>query len=257
MPGSELVQSLLRGLDALLLVAQAEDGMRLGELASRLDLKTSTIHNLLRTLAARGLVDKRHDNRYVLGPMVAKLARVQHNRSLLRRAGEALERLHRDLPDCILTFSESSGGQVRCRLRISPDQPNLLQRNLDLSFSPYTNASGLVLQAYADHELRDQIRRQSPFHEQAAHLWGTVETLDRFLAETRRQGYATPNFAGQTTWLIATPVLDGENRLLGILGANLLSTPNPSAAQRQSVINHLRAAAANLGTPPTSRIHPS
>ena len=51
MPGTELVQSVERALDILELVSDAENGLRLNEIASRINLKNSTVHNLIRTLA--------------------------------------------------------------------------------------------------------------------------------------------------------------------------------------------------------------
>ena len=63
MPNSELVQSLLRGLDILQLIALKPEGARLNELAEAAQLNKSTLHNLLRTLAAREFVFKDSLNR--------------------------------------------------------------------------------------------------------------------------------------------------------------------------------------------------
>ena len=56
MANSDLVQSLLRGLDIVELLAAHPEGMRLNDLADATGLKKPTAHNLLRTLCARDFV---------------------------------------------------------------------------------------------------------------------------------------------------------------------------------------------------------
>ena len=74
MPHSELVQSLLRGLDILRHISSRPDGMRLNELAAVTGLKKPTLHNLLRTLAARGFVFKDSMNRFNIGHAFYEIA---------------------------------------------------------------------------------------------------------------------------------------------------------------------------------------
>ena len=58
MPHSELVQSLLKGLDLLKLISLKNNGVRLNELAAETGIKKTTLHNLLRTLCARDFWSK-------------------------------------------------------------------------------------------------------------------------------------------------------------------------------------------------------
>ena len=73
MPHSELVQSLLRGLDILKLISSKPEGMRLNEIVEATGLNKSTIHNLLRTMAAREFVVKDALNRFTIGPAVVEM----------------------------------------------------------------------------------------------------------------------------------------------------------------------------------------
>src|SRR5688572_21427757 len=57
MARNELIQSLLRAVDVLELVAQTDRGMTLAEVCTALDMKSSTVHNILRTLVARDIVE--------------------------------------------------------------------------------------------------------------------------------------------------------------------------------------------------------
>jgi DNA-binding IclR family transcriptional regulator len=71
---SNLIQCVIRASDILRLVSRSADGLTLQRVANSLGLKSSTAHNLLRTLVAEGLLEKApHPPRYVLGPGVASL----------------------------------------------------------------------------------------------------------------------------------------------------------------------------------------
>ena len=74
MPHSDLVQSLLKGLDILQLISSNPEGMRLNELAGISKLKKPTLHNLLRTLAARDFVIKDPLNRYRIGDTLLQIS---------------------------------------------------------------------------------------------------------------------------------------------------------------------------------------
>ncbi|PVU82205.1 IclR family transcriptional regulator [Cellulomonas sp. WB94] len=72
-PGTT-IQSVERAARLLLEIAAAPDGLSAKELAARFDLTVPTAHNLLRTLAAEGLLEKDDAHRYVLGPLAAVIA---------------------------------------------------------------------------------------------------------------------------------------------------------------------------------------
>ena len=95
MANSDLVQSLLRGIDLLKIISTRQEGARLNELAVLTGMKKPTLHNLLRTLAARGFVVKDEVSRFRLGPGLLEIVSSQrsaNSRSLpaarLRRSAE-------------------------------------------------------------------------------------------------------------------------------------------------------------------------
>ena len=73
MPGNELVQSLVRGVKVLEVIVDAEREIRLNDIVKAVGLKTTTVHNLLRTLVAQEYVEKANGSGYLPGPMVIKL----------------------------------------------------------------------------------------------------------------------------------------------------------------------------------------
>jgi DNA-binding IclR family transcriptional regulator len=72
--GVALIHSVLKAIDVLKQFSPAEPRLSLGEISARLELPKSTTHNLLNTLAARGLIEKSGDGRYALGREIIALS---------------------------------------------------------------------------------------------------------------------------------------------------------------------------------------
>ncbi len=226
MPSSELVQSLLRGLDILQAVGEAEDGLRLNDLSERLKLNATTIHNLARTLAARNFLEKQGP-RYRLGPAVSELASLAGGRELLTWAEAALTQLAATLPKAVLTFSRLTGGEIVVTRRLSPDRPGLMQRPQQIFFHPYANASGLAALAFAAEDDLVFLRERYPFAAFGAHLWESEAKLAAALEEYRRLGLAELPFGREARLCAAAPLFTAAGQLRGFLGLNL---PEPAPA---------------------------
>src|ERR1035437_1682408 len=82
MANSNLIQSVQRSLDILVEVGHNDRGITLRDLAARLNLKTPTTHNLVRTLKSKGFIQQQPGVRYVLGPALFELSS-QHQESRL------------------------------------------------------------------------------------------------------------------------------------------------------------------------------
>ena len=251
MPGTSLVQSLSRGLDILQAVAVSERGLRLGEMAKNLGLKAPTVHNLARTLVAKGFLDQSAEgSRYVLGHAVGDLAAAQANREILQRGAVVVRDLFAQLEGATITFAEASGAEIVVRLRMSPERPGVLEEPLGRTFQPYSNASGLVFQAYCSAEDRAAIRRRYPFTEYGVHLWRTVARLEAFLQTVREQGYAAPRFEGRNLLPVAAPIMNSAGSFFGTIGA---SAPAPAgtdvAAIDQELIRAVVEAAGKISQP--------
>ena len=71
-----MIQSVDRAL-RILTVLQGGRRMSLGEVAARLDLPPSTVHGIIRTLVAHGVVlQERDSGRYRMGPAVLRMGNV-------------------------------------------------------------------------------------------------------------------------------------------------------------------------------------
>lgn len=188
MPGSELVQSLVRGLELLRIAGSRPGGMRLHELADAAGLRINTAHNLVRTLCARGFLVKDAMNHFTTGPAIFELVAGKRGEAQRERLGEALLELAEKFPQDTLTVSTIKAGQVRCVLRISPDRPGELQKNPEIFFAPYTSTTAMTLQAGAS-EAAAAFEKQYPFEEYGAGMWGSRAAFAKIRMKIREDGY--------------------------------------------------------------------
>jgi DNA-binding IclR family transcriptional regulator len=246
MPSSELVQSLSRGLSILERIAGSEGGLTLAQVGGEVGLKGPTAHNLLRTLAAHGFVEKvARPTRYRLGPAATRLTERQRQRLIVQRVEAALMRLHASHPRARFSFAEAVGGEVVVTARVSPELPGQLQRDTQQSMSPYTSASALLCQAMWPAEMRAAYRRRYPFSEYGSHAWPTLAAVDEAIDGYRRRRCADPK-AGDDSVRLATAVCDGDGRFVGALGAYLPS-PDAAVGTVRSIRRDLIDAAAAIG----------
>ncbi|WP_019952652.1 IclR family transcriptional regulator [Kushneria aurantia] len=81
-----MIQSIERALNILECIANAGGALRLQQIAEAAELRTTTAHNILKTLGALGYVRRRpHDTRYYLGDRILNIARIAGDDSGLRR----------------------------------------------------------------------------------------------------------------------------------------------------------------------------
>jgi DNA-binding IclR family transcriptional regulator len=123
-----------------------------------------------------------------------------------------MRKLYKKFRESIITYSELCGSEIFCRLRMSPDQPNLLQRPLSMIFQPYNQATGLCFQAFYD-EYHSTVQEKYPFDEFASHKWKNIQQFEQQMVAIRQSGYYLRDEPGQPT-LLTVPA--GESFVLGI-----------------------------------------
>ena len=186
MANSDLVQSLLRGIDLLKIISTRQEGARLNELAVLTGMKKPTLHNLLRTLAARGFVVKDEVSRFRLGPGLLEIVSSQRSADRRSRAAGKLLELAGKFPDSVITLSVLNAGEINCVFRISPDYPGELQQPEKNNFIPYTSASAVVLQAVHPQKTQHW-EAVYPFDEYGAGMWGSLENFKKVTGEIARK----------------------------------------------------------------------
>ncbi len=249
MPHGDLVQSVLRSLDILELVARSESGVSLQDIACALGVASPTAHNLARTLVARGYLQKTaRPVRYRLGAACFNLVQAQARRELLRQATGEVAALGRLFPQASVIFAEAIGAEVVVVVRTAPDRAGVIQHAYHPPLLPYSAAVSLTYQAFCTAPEREAFRRHHPFEELGAHYWGTLAGLDVFLAQAREAGYVhLPVGVGAETLRAGAPVFSPPGVLAGMVGLSL-SAEEAAAAKTEDVCRELTAAAARIGT---------
>jgi len=177
MPNSELVQSLLKGIELLYLLADHSAGLSLSEIAVSSGLKKPAVHNLLRTLSSRGFVDRNEEGRYIIGTALFSVADKARRTDKTKLMEKAFMGLASKFPDHVLTLATMTLSGIHCTLRFSPDMPGILQHPANHDFMLYNSASAIVLQA-ADPQMARRLELLYPFEEYGAGMWGTRDAFD-------------------------------------------------------------------------------
>jgi len=212
MPSSDLVQALSRGLLLLQTISNSGTGLRLHELSETLGLNNKTAFNILRTLSHHSFVQKDAHNRYHLGPAVLDLLRNEYRGQTLSQAGMELLRISQQLPGCVVTLVELSDNDLRARLRVSPDRPEILQRPLHLSFSIYHSSTGLCFLAQS--RFQQMLLHNFPFSEHGVGQWGSLAAMQSFLQASQERGYVSLRLDANAATSLAAYL--GGNYALGI-----------------------------------------
>jgi DNA-binding IclR family transcriptional regulator len=246
MAAETLVRSLSKGLDVLRLVGNSDRGLRLGEIAEALAQKVPATHYMVRTLLARGFLEKRSGNLLHIGPALLEIAGRQQNTSLAAAAEKELLRLHETLPAGAVIFGVATRQEMRQIYRISHERPHVLQRLSGDLLHPYASAAGLVGLAFASDAVRMMMEERHPFAEYGAHLWKARARLEEFLAGVRRDHVAICPFDAELFFRASVPVFDGSRRLAAVVGASIPSVNVPGQRERNRVVRELKESASNL-----------
>ncbi len=245
MPGSDLIQSVLRATDAMDAIARSQQGLSVRELAELLNLKRPTVNNLLRTLAERRYVELRGSpRRYFVGAAVKELADLSSDRSLHHTAALEMRRLQEKLPQASFVLAEMMDDRMQPTMRLDSTRPGVIQRPRHELLHPYSKSTALAGLAFGSASLQSAIRQRFSFWEFGAHVWGDEASLDAYLAEARELGYTV----SRQSPAVAAPVYDAGNHFVAALGGFFGQTIEPDLeALTQNVID----AAGRLSKPET------
>lgn len=250
MPSNNLVQSVLRGMDIILEIGKSDKGMTLRQLAQNLNLKTPTLHNLLRTLKARGFIRQcPGEARYVLGATLFDLTALNYESRFMTEAEKTVRSLFNEMEQkATITFSEPVGGEIQTILRMSSDQPNLIQKPRRQILNPYMSATALILHSFGTEEDCATVHERYPFQEYAGPFVNGLDRFNALLKQTRKQGYAFHPVFYPDRIAIAAPVLGGRNELAAIIGLSrvIFTAAEAQDSLKQEALNRILNASRKL-----------
>lgn len=222
-----MIQSVNRAV-RILFELQGARRLPLSELAARIELPSSTVHGLLRTLAADGMIEQDAAGRYMLGPRVLGLgnAYLDSNEFRLRSlsAAEAL--------------SERTGHAVRVAVLMGPDivvvhhvlrpDGSRQMREIGIAIPAHASALGKVLLAYHP-EMSALPPQDVPLARLTGRTVASRADLDSALEQIREEGlaYETDEVVlGESE--VAAAIFDASGVAVGAVGV-VLPTPAESA----------------------------
>jgi DNA-binding IclR family transcriptional regulator len=238
-----MIQSVDRSI-RILLALQGARRLSLSDLAARLQLPSSTVHGILRTLAAHGMVEQEPGSlRYMLGPAVLRLSNVyldslefrsraqRWTEELTRRTGAAVRAGVLLLDDVIIVHHEPR-----------PDGSRQMPE-VGFVIPAHASALGKALLAFRP----DDVARMMQTTELRRMTGETIVDPVRFtdhLGEVGRSGVATEHdeaVLGESS--VASPVFDATGAAVGALAVVLPSSDWPAPP---GVLDDVREAARNV-----------
>lgn len=233
---SRAVPALLRGCMVLDAVVAAEQPLTVSDLARRLDLPKSTVHGLCATLVELGLLLRRPDNAFRIGPHVMRWAHAFTMQTDLTAEFAALCDATGPSADETVTLSVLEGRDVvyiACRNSTAP---------LGVTFrigmrlpAPYTATGKALLSTMDDSNVRALFEGAWP-----PPLTGrsvrNVEALLAELAGCRARGYSIDD--GQVRegmHCFGIPVRDSINRVVAGIAVSLLAGRVSAVSTRRGV----------------------
>lgn len=247
MPGSEPVQSVVRAAQLVQLAGQSPGGLGVGEFATRLGLKPPTVHHLLRTLVETGMLEKvTGPIRYRIGPMIRQIASTSAGRELHPAASVVMREMHVSIPGANLILAEHINGDVAPTLRMSADQPGVVQHTGMHALSAYSSASALMFQAVWPARVLEAYRQRYPLGDFGSQ-WSDVADLDAWLGKVRHEGLAIRPSENNTRLAVAAPVCDDTGHMVATIGGSLVSTAGPvSDVQRKQLVDLVQKASRKI-----------
>jgi DNA-binding IclR family transcriptional regulator len=244
-----VIQSVDRSV-RILLALQGARRLSLSDLAARLGLPNSTVHGILRTLAAHGMVEQEPgSSRYMLGPAVLRLSSVYLDslefrsralkwaEELARRTGAAVRAGVLLLDDVIVVHHEP--------------RPDGSRQMPEVGFVVPAHASALGKALLAFRPDPDDEQRNVPLHSMTGETIVDPALLADHLAEVARTGLATEHdeaVLGESS--LAAPVFDATGAVVGAIAVVLQSSEwPPPASMRDDVREAARNISRELGAP--------
>ena len=222
-PSGTRIQSVSRGCELLLWVAEQPHGGTAKEAAFATRISLPTTYHLLNTLIDAKLLAKDNQRRYTLGPRAAVLAQAYLRGSsvsdaLLSALRELASRTHE-------TVYLADWGEYDIRVLASVEGSNVV-RVAEVASGPYEDAharaNGKVLLAHAWPEVRDRYLARHPMNRRTPNTICDPALLLDELELVRSRGYACDEqeFCEGVCCVAAPVVQDGQ-----IVAALAISVP--------------------------------
>jgi DNA-binding IclR family transcriptional regulator len=214
-----MIQSVDRAVRILKALAGGPGRLGVSELSDRLGLAKGTVHGLLRTLQAHGLVEQHPDSdKYQLGPQLLQLSNRYLDLSELRSRSLAYsEALAGRADEAVRVGAFHGDGMLVVHHVFRPDT-SLQILEVGSLLPLHATALGKAVLAYLDQDVRDDLVGPTPTKLTGQTLV-TAAALSRDLDAVRERGYAVEKeeaVLGEGG--VAAPIFDRRSEAVGAIG---------------------------------------
>lgn len=211
-----MIQSVLKAIDLMGVFTPQEPCLPLSEIAARADMPKSTTHNLLATLASRGLVEKLDNDSYALGTAIISFTQAARVNAELRDRAAPLLREFADVvhESVYLTYLD---GDYALYIYAIETSHRLMARTAvgDRVHLHCTGVGKAILAELPRDHVEDLIARTG-LPGFTPHTLVDPDSLFEELARTHNRGYSIDNQEHETgTYCIGVVIRDAHGKPIG------------------------------------------
>jgi DNA-binding IclR family transcriptional regulator len=237
-----MIQSVDRAI-AILLELQGARRLRLTELAARLSLPNSTVHGIVATLAARGMVEQDGSGRYALGPGVLRLSNVYLDSNELRLRSLTWTDALAERTGCAVRVGVALDGEIVVIHHVLRPDGSHQMREVGIDIPAHGTALGKAILAFDPRREAALLERQP-----LARLTGRTiidpEVLAAQFEQVRDGGLAAASdeaILGESE--LAAPIFDADEEVVGAVGVVMA---NAEEAEDRAIGDEVRRTAVNI-----------
>ncbi len=208
-------------VDRALSLLTAFDGrhraLSLGELSRRADIPASSALRLAGRLVAWGALERGEDGRFTVGLRLWEVASLAPRAGDLRQVALPFMRDLEEVTDQHVLLAVREGNDALLVERLSAHHAIRVLYRVGGRLPLHSTGVGLVLLAFADQDVQEQVLAQPLMHE-PEHIPVSPAALRRTLAEVRRDGASTfRRKVPQPLMSVAAPIFDAQDRVVAAL----------------------------------------
>lgn len=219
----EIISSIDRALEILMLLYQEEKELGVTEIAKGLKLHKSTVHRTLITLENRGFVQKNeHNEKYWLGVKLYALGMMVGDKlpltQIIKPFAEKLsDKFGQTVNVSVLDYKNSDYPKTILVLKEEPEGEMKVNPKLGSSSESHYSAVGKCLLAYVDKEVLDRFKgKDLPVY--TSNTISSWEELQTALSMVRMNGYAIDDEEVEVGFTcVASPIIDSNGEAIAAI----------------------------------------